>query len=175
MGDSDDFSTTSDIPTTPRGAFERWATWTGLLLLALIVLAGAVGLLGPKTGEKSASSRAFDLRVEYPAITRAGEPAPLNVRVESAGGFSGPIQLSFCEDLFDDLDFQSWYPTPSAETGDTSELMYEFDPPEGQVFEVSLDARAAPGQFGEVEDCTVTVFEDDVEMVSVSFNSWRMP
>ena len=151
------------------------ATWAGLVLLALIVLAGAVGLLGPKTGEKSASDGTFDLRVEYPAITRAGEPAPLNIRVESAGGFSGPIQLSLCDDYFDDLDFQSWFPTPSAETGDTAELSYEFDPPDGQVFEVSLDARAAPGQFGEVEDCTVTVLEDDVEVVSVRFNSWRMP
>jgi hypothetical protein len=175
VGDSDDFSTTSDLPTEPRGSLERWATRAGMLLLALIVLAGAVGLLGPKAGETSASAGEFDLHVQYPAITRAGEPAPLHIRVESAGGFDGPVQIALCDDLFDDLDFQSWYPTPSAETGDASQLFYEFDPPEGQVFEVSLDARAAPGQFGEVEDCTVTVLEEDVEVVSVSFDSWRMP
>ena len=147
----------------------------GLLLLALIVLAGAVGLLGPRTGETSASAAGYQLDVTYPAISRAGEPAPLHVRVESAAGFDGPIQLALCDDLFDDLDFQSWYPSPSAETGDTSELLYEFDPPDGNVFEVSLDARAAPGQFGEVEDCSVKVLDDDAEVVSVSFNSWRMP
>lgn len=147
----------------------------GLLVLALIVLAGAVGLLGPRTGETDAAAAGYELDVEYPAISRAGEPAPLHVRVERAGGFDGPIQLALCDDLFDDLDFQSWYPTPSAETGDTSELLYEFDPPDGQVFEVSLDARAAPGQFGEIEDCTVTVLDQDVERVSVSFNTWRMP
>ena len=147
----------------------------GLLVLALIVLAGSVGLLGPRTGETRASAAGYQLDVKYPAISRAGEPAPLHVRVERTGGFDGPIQLAMCDDLFDDLDFQSWYPTPSAETGDTSELVYEFDPPEGQVFEVSLDARAAPGQFGEVEDCKVAVLEEDSELVSVSFNSWRMP
>ena len=146
-----------------------------MLLLALIVLAGAVGLLGPRSGVKRASAAEYDLRVKYPAISRAGEPAPLDVRVERAGGFDGPIQLQLCDDFFDDLDFQSWYPTPSAETGTDSDLFYEFDPPEGQVFEVSLDARAAPGQFGEVEDCTITVLEKDVEVVSVEFNSWRLP
>jgi hypothetical protein len=175
VGDYDDSSTTSDLPTTPRTAFERWSTRAGMLLLAAVVLAGAVGLLGPKTGEKSASALEYDLRVTYPSITRAGEPAPLHVRVEGAGGFDGPIQIALCDDYFDDLDFQNWYPNPSAETSDTSQLVYEFDPPDGQVFEVSLDARAAPGQFGEVEDCTVTVLEEDVEVVSVSFKSWRMP
>ena len=147
----------------------------GLLVLALVVIAGASGLLGPRKGTDSASSADYRLEVDYAAITRAGEPAPLNVRVESASGFDGPIQLAFCDDLFDDLDFQSWYPTPSKETGDTSRLVYEFDPPTGPVFEVSLDARAAPGQFGEVEDCTVSLLEEDVTQVSVSFNSWRMP
>jgi hypothetical protein len=172
---TDESSTTSDLPSTPRGRLERWWLRVGMLVLALIVLAGAVGLLGPRTGETSAAAAGYHLDVEYPAVTRAGEPAPLHIRVEHAGGFGAMVQLALCEDLFDDLDFQSWYPTPSAETGDTSELVYEFDPPDGQVFELSLDARAAPGQFGEVEDCTITVLEQGVEVVSVSFNSWRMP
>jgi hypothetical protein len=171
----DEYSTTSDLPDTPRSGFERWATRAGLLVLVLIVLAGAVGLLGPRKGSTSASAAGYQLDVEYPAISRAGEPAPLNVRVESAAGFDGPIEITFCDDLFDDLDFQGWYPTPSAETGDTSELSYEFDPPDGKVFEVSLDARSAPGQFGEVEDCTVKVVDGDAELVSVSFHTWRMP
>ena len=146
-----------------------------MLVLALIVLAGSVGLLGPRKGSTQASAAGYQLDVEYPAITRAGEPAPLDVRVESAQGFDGPIQLTFCDDIFDDLDFQSWYPTPSAETGDPAEVSYEFDPPDGRVFEVSLDARAAPGQFGEIQDCAVKLLDDDVELASVSFNSWRMP
>ena len=175
MGDSHEYSTTSDLPSEPRGPFERWATQAGLLLLVLIVLAGAVGLLGPRTGTTSASAAGYELDVTYPAISRAGEPAPLHVRVESEAGFDGTIQLAFCDDLFDDLDFQSWYPSPSAETGDTSDLLYEFDPPDGQVFEVSLDARSAPGQFGEVETCTVTLLDENVELASVSFQTWRMP
>jgi hypothetical protein len=40
---------------------------------------------------------------------------------------------------------------------------------------VSLDARSAPGEFGEIQDCKVKVVDKDVELVSVSFNTWRMP
>jgi hypothetical protein len=172
---TDEYSTTADVPSEPRSRLERWSTRTGLLLLVLVVAAGASGLLGPRKGSTSASAAGYRLAVEYPAITRAGEPAPLHVRVESETGFSGKIELAFCDDLFDDLDFQNWYPNPSAETGDTGKLLFEFDPPDGDVFEVSLDARSAPGAFGEIEDCRVRLIEDDAEVTSVSFHTWRMP
>jgi hypothetical protein len=172
---TDESSTIADLPTSPRGGLERWLTRAGLLSLALLVLAGAVGLLGPRSGETSAEAAGYRLAVKYPAITRAGAPAPLHVRVEHAAGFDGPIQLALCDDLFDHLDFQNWFPNPSAETGDASRLVYEFDEPEGDVFEVSLDARTAPGQFGGVEKCGVTVMDDTSELVSVSFRTWRMP
>jgi hypothetical protein len=172
---TDEYDTTADVPDEPRSRLERWSTRTGLLLLVLVVAAGAVGLLGPRKGSTSATAGGYQLAVEYPAITRAGEPAPLHVRIESETGFSDKIQLGLCDDLFDDLDFQNWYPNPSAETGDLGKLLYEFDPPAGNVFEVSLDARSAPGSFGEIEDCKVRLLEDDAEVLSVVFHTWRMP
>jgi len=175
VGDRDEHSTTSDVPSEPRSAFERGATRAGLLLLVLIVVAGAIGLLGPRKGTTSDSGSGYRLDVTYPAITRAGEPAPLHLRVRSAAGFHGPIQVALCDEFFDGLDFQNWYPNPSGETGDSSQLLYEFDPPDGDVFEASLDARSAPGAFGDIEDCTVSVLDDDEEQVSVSFRTWRMP
>jgi hypothetical protein len=170
-----EYSTTSDVPTSPRGAWERWSTRAGIALLAVIVVAGAVGLLGPRKGNTSASGDGYRLFVQYPAITRAGEPAPLHIRVERTGGFDDTIEIELCDDLFDDLDFQSWYPNPSGETGGATKLTYEFDPPDGDVFETSLDARSAPGEFGEIEDCGVSVLEKGDEVVSVSFKTWRMP
>jgi hypothetical protein len=172
---SEEYSTIADVPTTPRSRLERWATRAGMISLALVVLAASVGLLGPRKGNTSASAGGSRLAVEYPAITRAGEPAPLNIRVESATGFGDKIELAVCDDFFDDLDFQNWYPNPSGETGDASELSYEFDPPDGDVLEVTLDARSGPGEFGEIQDCTVKVVDKGAELVSVSFNTWRMP
>ena len=168
-------STTADVPEPPYSSRARWSTRIGRSAVVLFVLAGAVGLLGPKSGEASAEGAGFQLRVAYPSITRAGQPAPLHLQVEKAGGFDGPVQLSLCDSFFDDLDFQSWYPTPSAETGSGAELVYEFDPPPGDVLEVSLDARSAPGQFGEVEDCRIAVLQQDIPVAEVSFGSWRMP
>ncbi|HEX2896001.1 MAG TPA: hypothetical protein VHO29_18500 [Marmoricola sp.] len=172
---TDEQSTAADVPDTSRGAAERWWVRAGLLLLLVVVVAGATGLLGTRTTSTSASGGDKVLMVTYPAISRAGQPAPLHIRVTSEAGFDGPIRLALCDDLFDDLDFQNWYPNPSKETGDASRLEYEFDPPEGHTFEVSLDARSAPGQFGEVEDCRVSLREEKADVASVTFHSWRMP
>ena len=167
--------TTADVPSERRGRPARWASRFAILVMVLFVAAGLAGAFGPRTGEKRTTSGSLTLSVEYAAVTRAGEPAPLHVRVEQVGGFTGPVQLALCDDYFDHLDFQSWYPTPSAEAGSGSQLLYEFDPPPGDVFEVSLDARAAPGQFGGIEECEVSVLDDAAAQVSTSFRTWRMP
>ena len=72
MPGNDEYSTTSDVPTSPRSGWERWTTRAGIALLALIVIAGASGLLGPRKGDTSASDGDYRLFVQYPAITRAG-------------------------------------------------------------------------------------------------------
>lgn len=168
-------SSTADIPDTSRGAAERWWVRAGLLLMVVVVVAGATGLLGTRTATTRATAGEKVITVTYPAISRSGQPSPLHVRVTSVGGFDGPVRIGLCDDLFDHFDFQNWYPNPSKETGDTDRLVYEFDPPAGETFEVSLDARSAPGQFGGIEDCRISLLEKDAEAASVTFHSWRMP
>ena len=143
--------------------------------MAVVVIAGAGGLLGTRTATTRATAADKVLMVTYPAISRSGQPAPLHIRVTSESGFDGPVRIALCDSLFDDLDFQNWYPNPSKETGDATRLEYEFDEPDGHTFEVSLDARSAPGQFGEVQGCTVSLLEKNAEVASVTFHSWRMP
>ncbi len=168
--------TTSELRMAPRGRGGVWARRAGIMLLAAIVLAAALGALGPRTAEKTEASDGYTLSLVHPQISRAGQPAPLSIRVESENGFNKAVQLSLCTEFFDDLDFQAWYPTPSAETTLPRSLVYEFDPPpSGDILEIHLDARIAPGQFGESDDCTVSVLEDDQPMVSAKFTTWRMP
>lgn len=169
-------STTADLAHAPRGAVGQWAHRSGIAVVALIVVAGLVGLMGPRSTTVSVTSEGWTLEVEHATLTRSGQPAPLHVRVERPGGFTGPVQLSLCDDLFDHLDFQNWYPNPSAETSARPWVLYEFDPPPAaETLEISLDARTAPGQFGEVDDCEVVLLEDDTAVVSTSFTVWRMP
>src|SRR5690606_3378865 len=134
-------STIQGLADAPRSSRSRWLHRAGVTLLALFVGAGAVGLLGPRSRVARSSAESNDLEVEHAAITRAGVPAPLHVRVTREGGFDGPVQVALCDDWFDHQDFQSWYPSPSAEVGEADQLVYEFDPPTGNTLEVSLDAH----------------------------------
>jgi hypothetical protein len=100
---------------------------------------------------------------------------PFRVRVERPGGFTGPIVLELSKDLGDRLDFQTWYPSPSAESADAHRLRYEFDPPEGSVFEVTLDARTAPGQPPSTSRYSISVLDDGTAVVSVQFRMTVLP
>lgn len=172
---SDERSTLRDVEDAPRGRKGRWAMRLGMGLVALVAISGAVGLAGPRTGTIGGEGGGYELDVVYTSITRAGQPAPLQVRVTRPGGFDGPVSLAICDEYFDDLDFQNWYPNPSSEIGEGDALVYEYDPPVGDVLEVDLDARVSPGQFGEVDDCRLAVMEGDVEVASVTFDTWRLP
>lgn len=168
--------TTADLRDTPPRPRGRWMRRGGIALLGVVVALAAVDLLGPRSGTVSEEGGGWTLTVEHPQISRAGEPAPLHLTVEAGAGFGDTVQVRLCDELFDDLDFQNWYPNPSAETAHPPWVVYEFDPPpSGSTLEVSLDARTAPGQFGETDDCTVSVLEQDVPVVSATFTTWRMP
>ena len=168
--------TTHDLRDTPPRRRGRWFRRAGVGLLVLVVVLAALDVLGPREGDVTASGAGYTLAVQYPQVTRAGEPAPLHVTVGAAAGFEDTVEVRFCDELFDDLDFQNWYPNPSAETTVPSWIIYEFDPPPvGSELEISLDARVSPGQFGETDDCRVSVLVEDEEVVSASFTSWRMP
>lgn len=165
----------SDVADRPESAWSRWARRSFLLLLIGVVVAGLLGYCGPSVGTVSDDGDVVDLTVDYPSVTRAGQPAPLDVRVTREGGFDGPVTLRVCRDLVDLLDFQNWYPNPSAETGDPRRVDYEFDPPGGDVFEVHLDARSQPGVLFRSVPCALTVLDGDTALASVSFTTRRLP
>ncbi|WP_310526145.1 hypothetical protein [Nocardioides sp.] len=168
--------TISDLRESPPTRRSRWARRTGTGVLMLVVVLAGVGLFGPRVGETVARGAGYNLQIEYPRITRSGQPAPLHITVEALAGFGDTLQMRLCDEFFNDLDFQAWYPSPSAETTAPPWILYEFDPPPtGNVLEISLDARVAPGQFGETEDCEVSVLVDDEPVVTGSFTVWRMP
>ncbi len=172
--DSD--STTEELAAAPAGSIGRWGGRAGILLLVLLVLAGLTGLLDTQTRTTSDEGSGYELEVEYGWVARAGQPAPLHVRVTHPGGFpKQTITVEMCDDLFDALDYQNWYTNPSAETGSDGRVRYEFDSPPGDLLEVSLDARIAPGELCGHDSCTVAVLEKEEAVVSVDFDSWRLP
>lgn len=168
--------TTSDVSTAPLTRRGRWRRHTGIGVLAVIVAAAGLGLLGPRTGHTTVEAAGYTLALQYPQIARAGEPAPLHLSVDSDAGLGDVVQVRFCDAWFDHVDFQSWYPNPSAETSLPGSVVYEFDPPPtGTILEISLDARIAPGQLGGRDSCEVSVLVEDEPVVTAAFTTWRVP
>lgn len=174
--DSTSDGTTHDVVDGPPGRGSRWARRGGYSAMTLLLVAAGTGLLGPRQASTRASGGGYDLSVEYPQVTRAGQPAPLDIAVKATEGFGKTVQLRLCRGFFTDVDFQSWYPSPSAETSDGSWIVYEFDPPPTEdTLEISLDGRTAPGQFGSTDSCEVSVLTEDSPVATVRFTGWRLP
>jgi hypothetical protein len=169
-------ATTSDLIDTPPRTPARLGRRTGVAVLVLIILAAGFDVLGPRAGDTSARGGGYALVVEYPQIARAGEPAPLVLDITSDTALTDPVQVRFCATYFEHLDFQSWYPNPSAETSDPDWVVYEFDPPpQGATLRIALDARVAPGQLGGRDACEVSVLDRDEPVVTATWTTWRMP
>jgi hypothetical protein len=127
----------------PRGVIARRV---GLGLLVLFVAVGFTGLLGVRSETRHATGDGIDLRVQYGRVSRPGLATPLVIEVRQDGGFDAPIVLELDADYFDLFDLNGLYPSPAAETSQGDRLHWEFDPPDGELLRVSLDARASPAR-----------------------------
>lgn len=169
--------TTSGLRDGPPGPRGRWFRRFGYAALTGVCVLAAFDLLGPRTDIVTAQGGGFTLSVKYPQVARSGQPAPLHLQITQDGGLGKTITLRLCDEFFNDLDFQNWYPNPAAETSVPPWIVYEFDTPTtgGDTLELSLDARVAPGQFGETDDCEIAILDDDKPVTKMSFTVWRMP
>ena len=150
----------------------------GLVLLALFVLAGAVGLLGTRTTTTAASGSGYDLTVTHPSVSRSGHAVKVEVEVRKDGGFDPeePIRLRMRSAYFELFDENAFTPQPDAETSDATWTYDEFSPPpQGGVFLVSVDTRIEParnrGERGEVS----LVDEQGRPFLTVRFRTRLMP
>ncbi|MCW2737705.1 hypothetical protein [Nocardioides sp.] len=168
-------ATTSDLSDSPPRTGARVGRRLGVGVLLLITAAAAFDVLGPRTGDTSSAGGGYALALEYPQIARAGEPAPLILTITS-DAFGDSVDVRLCGTYFEHLDFQAWYPSPSAESSDAEWVIYEFDPaPDGRTLRVALDARVAPGQLGGRDACEVSVLDHGDPVVTATWTTWRMP
>lgn len=139
---------TSTLPeerSVARVRRDRAGRRVALALIAVFVLLGATGVFGTRTSQVTASGGGFDVTVTYPAVSRAGHAVRYEVEVRKAGGFAGePLRLRFAADYFDLFDENGFTPDPEAATADADHDYFEFLPPTGEVFRVSVDTRVEP-------------------------------
>jgi hypothetical protein len=147
----------------------------GMSFVLLVVLAGLTGLFGIRSVTDASSGGGYRLAVHHAQVTRAGIAVPLHLRVEHPGGFSKPITIAMSAALPERFDFQNWYPNPSKETATQNFIYYEFDPPPGDVFQVSLDARTSPDQNGSAGRYQIRLLDGTAPLATVGFRMWVVP
>jgi hypothetical protein len=137
-------TTLTDVRRDARGGVGRWGRRGGTVVLALVVLAGALGLLGVRSGTVSAAAGGYHLSVTYAQVARAGLDVPFHVRVGHAGGFDGGVTLAITASYFGLFETQGFYPDPQSETNDGTDEIMTFAKPPGDTFQLDFDAYIQP-------------------------------
>lgn len=102
-------------------------------------------VFGVDTGTAVAVAGSRRLEVDHPTVARPGLAAPLTIEVRDPEGFDGPVAISVSRAYIGMWDWNAMLPEPSGQSVDDDRIVFEFDPPEGDVLVVRLDGRIEPG------------------------------
>ena len=159
-----------------RRAFYGLTTAILTLIVAVALVGNATELasIGVRSARVGDAAGGYQLDVTYGSTSRAGLATPLVIEVRKEGGFDGPISVAVDHRYMELWDENGFYPTPSSETTMGDWLVWEFDPPTGDVLRFTYDGRISPAvQAG--RDGLVAVLEQDVPVVSVEFHTRILP
>jgi hypothetical protein len=148
-----------------------------MALLALLVLAGLLNVLGVKSRTVDAASPdgALAVSVHYAQVARAGLDVPFRITVQRQGGFDQDVTIAVSSDYLDLFDRNGIEPQPTAATATTDDVVWRFDPPPGDTMEVSVDMQVQGGRHWG-RSGTVAVLDDgEAPLVAVHFKTWLAP
>lgn len=144
------------------------AAMTGVLVLA------AVNLLGMRTEAVTAEAGGYRLSVTYGSVSRPGLATPWGIEVHHPGGFEGPLTIATTRRYLMLFDHNVFYPDPSSVTATRDELIFEFDPPPGDTFRVTMDGRIEPTEHL-AQTAVTSVLVDGRAVVSVRYTTKVVP
>lgn len=150
-------------------------------VLALIVGGAAIDALGlyPVYGVDSrhavAEAGGYELDVRYAAVSRPAVATPFDIEVRRPGGFDGPVTVGVSSDYLSMWDENGLDPAPAKETASPGLLVWEFDPPAGDVLAISFDARIEPAAQQGKRGSVAVLDPEGAPFVSVSFSTRLRP
>jgi hypothetical protein len=169
---------TADVSTDPSTwAHGLWFRRLFLALLAIVVLAGLVGVFGVRSREVSAQSPSggVTLAVTYAQSARAGLDVPFEIEVHRDGGFDDDVVLLVSSDYLDLFNRNSIDPQPDAETSTAHNTRWEYDAPPTDTFVVTVDMEVQQGRhWGRSGNVAVLDTQDNV-LAHTSFTTWLAP
>lgn len=159
-----------------QDAEPRSVAWrrVGTGVLAVIVAAGLLGLLGDRTAVRTATGDGYTMTLTYPASARTGLDRPWELEVTSESGFGAEITVAVTADYFDFYEHQGIAPEPAEETRDGEFLYWTFTAPQGATFRMSVDHYVQPAsQVG--GSGTVALVVDGEQVAPIDFTTVLFP
>lgn len=145
-----------------------------IAVLALFLVVGLSGFLGPRTATRTVSRSGYTVVATYPEVTRPGLPIRWEYSITHPGGFDGPITLAITFDYLHLFDLTNIEPEAADATASGDDVVYRFAPPSGDVLRVSMDAAAESG-FHEVPETTTRVIVAGAVVATVRFSTKVVP
>jgi hypothetical protein len=167
--------TAADVRRAEEGPPPMWGRRLGTSLLLIIVLLGAVGVLGVHSRTITTSGSGWRMSVTYPQTARAGLDVPWRVRVHHPGGLPDKLTLAVSADYFRMFETQGFFPDADSETNDGKYVYFTFDTSAGSDdFLVDYDAYIQPSaQIG--KSGTVELIIGKSVVAKASLHTWLAP
>jgi hypothetical protein len=172
--DVDVIPTAPEEPNLVRSRRARVARRLFMVVLFGVLALGLMGRLGVHSRTTTVRGGGYELTVTYGQMTRGGLATPWSLEVHHPGGFDGPVTISTNSRYLNLFDENGFDPEPAKATATADEVIWEFEPPDGDTLGVSLDARLEPGaQWGRTGETSVLV--DGKPVVTARYKTWVLP
>lgn len=145
-----------------------------LIFVAVVVLLGATGLLGVRTGSVSMSAEGYTLTVTYASMTRPGLATPFGIEVANEAGFGSGFELRTSSSFLEAFDENGLDPEPVTSMSDGTWTTWGFERPTATTFRLSFDARLEPAVQWRRSGETRLVVDGKV-VAQVAYTMWVMP
>jgi hypothetical protein len=147
----------------------------GVVVLVAFVGLGATGFFGVRSASVRAAAGGYELVVQYPKATRPGLASPWGFQIRREGGFGqDPVTVATSLDWLSLFDENGRNPAPSAEYVDGEMVVWEFDPPQGDVLSFEFDARLGPSVQSGLT-ATTQLREGNVVLLEVRYHTRVFP
>jgi hypothetical protein len=143
-------------------------------LAAIVEHIAEVPVYGVLSTTTSGNDGRLHVVVHYPRVARPGLAAPFEIRMHRDGGFAGPVTVGIDAEYVAIWDENGRLPAPASESLEDNGIVWEFDPPDGDVLHARWDGRIEPA-VSSGRDGEVWVDDGSGDFVRISFRTEIRP